>query len=61
MDLLLEGGFDLTADVTNLEASWAHFWNEDFEKLLAVQPEPDTTSMENATNMYLLGIPQSWP
>lgn len=64
-----EFGFDLTMDATDLESSWAHFWNEDFEKLLALPPattttttgEPDTVSMANVTNMYLLGIPQSWP
>ncbi|CAK7233918.1 hypothetical protein SCUCBS95973_008758 [Sporothrix curviconia] len=54
-------GFDLTADgdVMNLEASWAHFWNEDFDKMLAL---PDGLGGDaDMTNMYLLGIPQSWP
>lgn len=64
-----EFGFDLSMDATDLESSWAHFWNEDFEKLLAMPPQtqtvtegqPETVSMANVTNMYLLGIPQSWP
>ncbi|CAK7236160.1 hypothetical protein SEUCBS140593_009525 [Sporothrix eucalyptigena] len=67
---LVEFGFDLTedGDVMNLEASWAHFWNEDFEKMLALPALGSelhtaslvTTNMTNMTNMYLLGIPQSW-
>ncbi|KAL1893528.1 hypothetical protein Sste5346_006357 [Sporothrix stenoceras] len=62
-----EFGFDLTMDATDLESSWAHFWNEDFEKLLALPPQTtategvETVNIANVTNMYLLGIPQSWP
>ncbi|KIH87060.1 fungal specific transcription factor domain containing protein [Sporothrix brasiliensis 5110] len=31
-----EFGFDLSMDATDLESSWARFWDEDFDKLLAM-------------------------
>lgn len=53
MDSMLSG-FDFSTDLNNLEDSWSHLWNDDFGTLTSNNGEQDTT------NMYLLGIPQSW-
>lgn len=45
---------DCNTDVANLEESWSYLWNEDFGTFLSQNVEQDMT------NMYLLGLPQSW-
>ncbi|EFX01511.1 fungal specific transcription factor domain containing protein [Grosmannia clavigera kw1407] len=59
MDSLLPGfDFNTTVDfntgLANLEDSWSHLWNEDFGGWTYSNDEQDTT------NMYVLGLPQSW-
>lgn len=45
---------DYSSEVANLEESWSYFWHEDFGNFLSQNVEQDET------NMYLLGLPQSW-
>lgn len=55
------GGLDLTVEAADLEASWVHFWKDDFEKLLSMPTDAYGVDIASTTNMYLMGIPQSWP
>ena len=45
---------DQSMQFSDLDESWSYFWNEGLDMFATHEVEQDPT------NMYLLGLPQSW-